>query len=66
MKSWVQRNYGNDIVFLTAEVNKGQIIMSKQSLVAVERGEKVVTETFPLSDDTSLKHTAKCASPNNR
>ena len=58
MKSWVQRNYGNYIVFLTAEVNKGQIIMSKQSLVAVERGEKVVTETFPLSDDTSLKHAA--------
>ena len=58
MKSWVQRNYGNDIVFLTAEVNKGQIITSKQSLVAVERGEKVVTETFPLSDDTSLKHAA--------
>ena len=32
--------------------------MSKHSLVAVERGEKVVTETFPLSDDTSLNHAA--------
>ena len=58
MKSWLTRTYKNDIVFLQTESNKGQFVMSKDSLEAVGRGEKITSETFPLSDDVTLQHAA--------
>ena len=58
LKSWVERNYGNKIVFLSTESSKGQLIMSKKCLEDVSRGEKVLYNTAPLNDDIALRHAA--------
>ena len=58
LKKWVERNYGKDIVFLSSEENKAQMLMSKQCLEDVSRGEKVLFNTVPLSEETSLRHAA--------
>ena len=56
MKSYVQRKYGNKIVFLSTESNKGQLVMSMKCLEDVSRGEKAVYNAVPLNDDTALRH----------
>lgn len=40
MKSWLARTYGNRIVFLITDNNKGQLMMTRDSLDAIERGKK--------------------------
>ena len=59
MKLWLTRNFNKSIVFLQHENNKGQYIMSKDSLDSVGKGEKLTSATFSLSDDTTIKHAAK-------
>ena len=66
MKSWLKRNYGDKIVFLTPEINKGQVVMSKASLEAVSRGEKVVHHVVPSSDNASIKQAGYCTSMYNK
>ena len=58
MKSYLQRKYGNKIVFLSTESNKGQLVMSIKCLEDVSRGEKAVYNAVPLNDDTALCHAA--------
>ena len=58
LKSWIERNHGNKIVFISTESNKGQLIMRKKCLEDVSRGEKVLYNTVPLNDDIALRHAA--------
>ena len=58
LKCRVERNYGNKVVFLSTESNKGQLIMSKKCLENVSRGEKVLYNTVPLNDVIALRHAA--------
>ena len=58
-KKWVQRNFGKEVLFLSTEENKGQMIMSTTCLEDVSRGEKVLYNTVPLNNDTSLRHAAQ-------
>ena len=50
MKSWIVRNYGKRIVFLSCEAKKGQLIMSKESMDGVSQGGRRLYDTVPLSD----------------
>ena len=46
MKAWISRNYGEKILFLTSDNDKDQIIMSKESLESVGKGEKFLPKRF--------------------
>ena len=56
MKSWLTRTYKD-------KINKGQFVMSKDSLSSVGNGGVLTSEIFPLSDNTTITHAvnALCA-----
>ena len=56
MKKCVQRNFENEVMFLSGEEKKGQLIISKTCLDDIGRGEKVLHNTIPLTNETSLRH----------
>ena len=46
MKKWVKRNFEHEVMFLSGEEKKGQLIISKTCLDDICRGEKV-KKSFP-------------------
>ena len=56
MKKWVKRNFEHEVMFLSGEEKKGQLIISKTCLDDIGRGVKVLHNTVPLTNETSLRH----------
>ena len=60
MKSLYARTYDSRIVFLTTRNDKGLLEISRDWLEEeIVREKKVISEAFPLSDETIWKHAAR-------
>lgn len=60
MKSLWARTYDSRIVFLTTRNDKGRLEISRDWLEEeIVREKKLISEAFPLSDETTWNHAAR-------